>query len=279
MVSSALGPSSLSPMTSISGRDRVLDQRLQQQAWYLRLVQFAGHVDADREPRTKADPLDVDVHLDEFDLVGERGHRLPSGLERASQERAQSRNHSVRRIRIAVHQRGNGVQCIEQKMWLQLHRQGGQSRFGQLRRQTGIVQLTGILRACTQHQSIHDEHEQRQRDAFTQSPDEEHRAAFIPVQRRGDRQETRFCQQVVELQLHHGGDHGEDRAHGKREHQSPSLAAPPATSGRNRPMGETCPPTPRPPHAHQRWPPSPTPAPPTQKAHLPSTRPLASAGG
>ena len=266
-------------MTSISGRDRVLDQRLQQQAWYLRLAQFAGHVDADREPRTKADPLDVDVHLDEFDLVGERGHRLPSGLERASQERAQSRNHSVRRIRIAVHQRGNGVQCIEQKMWLQLHRQGGQSRFGQLRRQTGIVQLTGILRACTQHQSIHDEHEQRQRDAFTQSPDEEYGAAFIPVQRRGDRQETRFCQQVVELQLHHGGDHGEDRAHGKREHQSPSLAAPPATSGRNRPMGETCPPTPRPPHAHQRWPPSPTPAPPTQKAHLPSTRPLASAGG
>ena len=79
----------------------------------------------------EARPLDLEVLVDEIELVLERHHLRADAIERQPQQVAEPRQHRVGGVDVAVHQRRDRVERVEQEVRVQLPLQRLQLRFGQ----------------------------------------------------------------------------------------------------------------------------------------------------
>ena len=79
---------------------------------------------------------------EELQLLLQRNPVHPRLIERQSQEIAETADHPVRDLRLRVHQGGDGVERVEQKVRVKLRLQRPQPSVGQLR-----LQLQGVHRA------------------------------------------------------------------------------------------------------------------------------------
>src|SRR5581483_4690242 len=98
-------------------------------------------IDADGEPLLKADLLDLQVAPHILQLLGQRHFLFELAIEREAEKLAEARQHRVRRLDIAVHQRGDRIERIEEEVRLELHPQRLQLRARQLARQLSAAQL------------------------------------------------------------------------------------------------------------------------------------------
>src|SRR6266576_1007819 len=84
-----------------------------------------------REPSFESDTLKAEVLFDEFQFLGERDLLVIDGLHEEPQELANLLKHPSRHSRIALDVLRNGVQRVEQEMWVQLSSQRAQLRLRQ----------------------------------------------------------------------------------------------------------------------------------------------------
>ena len=100
--------------------DRVLDERLQQQVRHQRVERVGLDVEADDEAIGEARLLDLEVLCEEVELGLERDFLLAELLERQAQQVAQPHQRPVGGLDVAVHQRRDRVQRVEQEVRVQL---------------------------------------------------------------------------------------------------------------------------------------------------------------
>ena len=67
----------------------------------------------------EADDLDVEIVVDEFELLAQRHERVAL-LEQAAENLGELEDHLARRVGIEAHQRGHGVERVEQEVRIDL---------------------------------------------------------------------------------------------------------------------------------------------------------------
>ena len=106
--------------------DGVLDQRLQQQIWNLRVQQVCRDVHADPQTFPETNLLDVDIALQIFDFLGKGHLRTVRVLGGATQELAEPDDHAHRRVvSMIAHETGDGIERVEHEVRLHLPAQRG----------------------------------------------------------------------------------------------------------------------------------------------------------
>jgi len=100
--------------------DRVLDERLQQQRRHQRVERLGLDLVPDHEAVGKTCSFDLQVLAEEVELGAERDFLFAEPLEREPQQVAQTHERPIGGVHVAVHQRRNGVQRVEQKVRMQL---------------------------------------------------------------------------------------------------------------------------------------------------------------
>jgi hypothetical protein len=106
----------------------ILDERLQDEVRNWHVQDRLLDVDVDLEPVAEPRLLDVEVAPDELELATERHERAIAGGEGLAQEVAEPGDHLVGRLGILVHQLGNGVERVEEKVRVELHLQELETR-------------------------------------------------------------------------------------------------------------------------------------------------------
>ena len=113
------------------------------------------HLGFDVEQRGKtlaeADLFYLDVFLQEFDLFGETNFGPRRRLERQPQQIAQLREHAFGSGHIAVHQRRDRVQRVEEKVRVQLMLQRLELRFDEPRLELRLAQRALLSLAVVEH--------------------------------------------------------------------------------------------------------------------------------
>ena len=100
--------------------DRVLDERLQQQRRYQRVECLGLDVVADHQTVGEACAFDLEVLAEKVELGVERDFLFAEPLEREPQQVAEPHQRAIGGVDVAVHQRGDRVQRVEEKMRMQL---------------------------------------------------------------------------------------------------------------------------------------------------------------
>ena len=134
--------------------DRILDQRLQDQRRHQGVE--GGGVDPvfDSQARAEVDLLDVEVRPHVFQLLGHLHFLGADFPQRDAQQVAQPLDHQVGLVRVAMHERGDGVQRVEQKMRMQLMVQRLQLGFDEPRLQPRRPDLAGAGLARVVHRML-----------------------------------------------------------------------------------------------------------------------------
>src|ERR1700679_1543770 len=105
--------------------DRVLHQRLQQKARHLRLLRLRIDLESDHQARTEPHLLQRQIFLRDCNLLLQGDLVRIRGLERATQQVRQSRDHLGGNAWLIVqHQGRNRIQRVEQEVRLQLIAEG-----------------------------------------------------------------------------------------------------------------------------------------------------------
>src|SRR5262249_41674287 len=138
--------------------DRVLDERLQDHPRHFAVERVGFDRHADSETILEARLFDVEVLLQELGLFLQRHLRLAAAIERDAEQIAQPADHSVGGIRIAVHERGNGVQRVEQEVRVQLRLERLEARLDDLRLELRGAQLP-LLRLVIEGDRVADAHD------------------------------------------------------------------------------------------------------------------------
>ena len=102
-------------------RDRVLDERLENEDWYQRPPHVGRRLDGHVEPRAEPGPLDLDVALEQLDLPRQRHEIHAAGVERFAQQMTEPRDHAIGRRRVLVHELRHRIQRVEQEVRVELH--------------------------------------------------------------------------------------------------------------------------------------------------------------
>jgi hypothetical protein len=132
----------------------VFHQRLQDEIRHQRVLEAPGDPDVDLEPSLETDLHDLEIAPQEDDFLrqGHLGRVRP--FERGTQELGQARDHAPHAFRVALHQRRDRVQRVEEKVRVHLRAQRRETRVGQLRLQVRGVGLQArrflAARAITQ---------------------------------------------------------------------------------------------------------------------------------
>ena len=100
--------------------DRVLDERLQDEVRHERVERLGLDVEADNQAVGEARLLDLDVLREEVQFRLQWDFLLADVLERQPQQIAQTHERPVGGLDVAVHQRRNGVQRVEQEVRVEL---------------------------------------------------------------------------------------------------------------------------------------------------------------
>ena len=100
--------------------DGVLDERLEQERRHEDVERIRPDVIPDDQTIGKPRPLDLEVLPQEVELGGECDFLLPEAFERQPQQVAQTHQRAIGRLDVAMHQGGNGMQGVEEKMGMEL---------------------------------------------------------------------------------------------------------------------------------------------------------------
>ncbi len=100
--------------------DRVLDERLQDEVGHERVERLGLHVEAHDQAIGEARLLDLEVLRQEVELRLERDFLLADVLERQPQQVAQPHERAIGGLDVAVHQRRDGVQRVEEEVRVEL---------------------------------------------------------------------------------------------------------------------------------------------------------------
>jgi len=200
---------------------RVLHQRLQDQVGHQRVHHPGFHLGFHLERSLEADAHDLQVAVHELDLLAQRDLRLARAFQRVAQELAEARDHPPHAARVALDQRGHGVQRVEQEVRVDLAAQRRQPRLGQLGAELrgfglqarGLV-LPGavaVLRVA-RHAGGHDP---RVHDHLAQEPQVRDAAQRVGEEVVAVRRGQQRAAHDVEHRVHHHrhGQAGDDHAH------------------------------------------------------------------
>jgi hypothetical protein len=110
----------------------VLDQRLEDERRHERVEHVVVDLHVDREPILEAHLHDVDVEIEQRELASQRHLGLAAPLEAVAQQIAEPRDHATHAARVALDERRDGVQGVEQEVRVELTTQGVEPRFGEL---------------------------------------------------------------------------------------------------------------------------------------------------
>ncbi len=113
--------------------DGVFHERLQDEVRYQRVEYARLYLGVDSESALKADLHDLQVPMRERQFLAERDFLLVRSVERRAQQLAQAGNHASDAAWVALHQRRNRVQRVEQEVRIELCAQGRQARIRELR--------------------------------------------------------------------------------------------------------------------------------------------------
>src|SRR2546421_337905 len=102
----------------------VLDERLKYQVRHAAVEDARVNFEARRQAVVEAHALDLQVAVQEFELASERNLLRRGGVEREAEEVAEPCDHLIGGFRIAVYERGGGVQGVEEEVRAQVHLEG-----------------------------------------------------------------------------------------------------------------------------------------------------------
>jgi hypothetical protein len=97
---------------------------LEEHTWNDSLLYVGFDLEPNGEPVLKANLLDIEIVPQHLQFARQRNLLVASRAQGKSQELAQARNHALCSLWIAVDQGSDGVECIEQKVRLQLKLEG-----------------------------------------------------------------------------------------------------------------------------------------------------------
>ena len=117
--------------------ERVLDERLEDEVGDEGVAEPGGHPLAHDEPVAEPGPLDGEVMAEEVELVVERDLRLVRPVERDAEQARQVGDDLAGRPDVAVHQRRDGVERVEEEVGVQLHPERLEPGPGQLALELG----------------------------------------------------------------------------------------------------------------------------------------------
>ena len=104
--------------------DGVFHDRLQQKVWHQRVERFRRDFQAHRQPVAETGLLDFQVTAQKIQFLPQRHFLGVGDLQRVTQQITETRDHLVRQVGIFVHQRGNRVKRVEQKVRIELQLKG-----------------------------------------------------------------------------------------------------------------------------------------------------------
>jgi hypothetical protein len=100
--------------------DGVLGERLQQQHRHEDTARLLVDVEGAAQVSREAHALDVQVLLEQRELARERDFLLDLAAEDRAQQVAQSHEHRLGSVRVAVHEPGERVQRVEEEVRVEL---------------------------------------------------------------------------------------------------------------------------------------------------------------
>src|SRR5205807_4057 len=100
--------------------NRVLDQRLEEQVRDERDARVRGDVELHRESVLESDALDLEIVAEDLELAREGNLLFGDAVERRAQQLAQLGNHSLGGRCVGMDERRDGVEGVEEEMWMQL---------------------------------------------------------------------------------------------------------------------------------------------------------------
>jgi hypothetical protein len=93
-------------------------------------------VEIETEPISETDMFDGKVSLDELQLLVQRQFLRARRFQREAEKLTQRSQHLVGALRVGMHERGNCIEGVEEKMRLKLHFERFHARFRKARFQT-----------------------------------------------------------------------------------------------------------------------------------------------
>src|SRR5215510_9917180 len=127
--------------------DGVFDQRLQNQIRHARVERLRLDIHLHLQPVAESRLFNLQVAFEKFQLLPQRSHLRSDVLQSQSQQVAQPRDHPLGGFHVAAHQRRDGVQRVEEEMWMQLHFQRLQLRRLQFVRAVFPIVVESVNRA------------------------------------------------------------------------------------------------------------------------------------
>src|SRR5262245_40884430 len=112
--------------------DGVFDQRLQNQIRHARVERLRLDIHLHLQAISESRLFNLQVAFEKFQLLPKRRLLRTDVLHSQSQQVAQPRDHPLGGFHVAAHQRRDGVQRVEEEMWMQLHFQRLQLSLRQL---------------------------------------------------------------------------------------------------------------------------------------------------
>ena len=109
--------------------NRILDKRLQENVRHCRIERVGMDVELDPQALSKPRLLNLQVLFQEVEFLLQRNFLRPDALERQPEQVAELREHRIGRFSIAVHQRRDRMQRVEEEVRVQLALERLQARL------------------------------------------------------------------------------------------------------------------------------------------------------
>lgn len=112
--------------------DGILHERLEDERWDKRFERRWIDLEIDGQSVSEAGFFDVEVAREKGHFLAERGLVAVGGVERVAEQIAEPCDGAIGGLWVLMNERGDGVQCIEQKVGVELHAQGFESGLDEL---------------------------------------------------------------------------------------------------------------------------------------------------
>src|ERR1044071_4504436 len=137
----------------------ILDKWLQDQVGHADVKHIRIDANVGCETILETNALNFEVAVQELDLLLQCDLLGSRVLEREAEEVAEARDHLARGFSVLIEQCRDRVECVEKKMWMNLHFQSFQLRLHELRAQFGSLQLAFAETVVVTESVAHSEHD------------------------------------------------------------------------------------------------------------------------
>src|ERR1051325_6961272 len=111
----------------------ILDERLQDQVGHTHVKHVRIDANVSCETILETNALDLEIAIQKLDLLLQCDFLGSRILEREAEEVAETRDHLARAFCVFTEQCRDRMECVEKKMWMNLHFQRFQLRLHELR--------------------------------------------------------------------------------------------------------------------------------------------------